>query len=512
MSLFDAFESKDTVDDVTYERRIAKLRADLLDVQHDVLARKTFPVIVLINGVEGAGKGETVNLLHEWMDPRHIQAFAFDEPSESERARPAMWRFWRAQPSKGRIGVFFGNWYTHPIIARVEKAMTVASLDKHIERIAALEDLLEKDGGLLLKFWFHLGKTAQKKRLIALEKDKRTSWRVTPLDWKRFKDYDAYAKVSEHVLRHTSVVPWHIVNGFDANKRSLEVGELLLSAMRRKLSEDDSARAEEARASGAQKRTPAASAPASKKGHAEPKPASEHLSILRHRSFEERLSKEHYDEKIEKAQRHLNELSRDPVFAKKRACVVVFEGNDAAGKGGAIRRVTAALDARQYHVIPIAAPTSEERSYPYLWRFWNHLPARGNFTIFDRSWYGRVLVERVEGFARTDEWQRAYHEIEAFERDMTGHGIVVVKFWLAVTKEEQLRRFNEREKTRFKRFKITDDDWRNRKKWDAYEAAACDMIARTSGVAPWHVIEANDKHLARVRIVKTIGDTINEAL
>jgi polyphosphate kinase 2 (PPK2 family) len=192
--------------------------------------------------------------------------------------------------------------------------------------------------------------------------------------------------------------------------------------------------------------------------------------------------------------------------------VVVFEGNDAAGKGGAIRRVTAALDARQYHVIPIAAPTAEERSYPYLWRFWNHLPARGKFTIFDRSWYGRVLVERVEGFARTDEWQRAYHEIEAFERDMVDHGVVVVKFWLAVTPEEQLRRFKERENTRFKRFKITEDDWRNRKKWDAYEAAACDMIARTSGVAPWHIIEANDKHLARVRIVKTIAETVAESL
>ncbi len=507
MSLFDAFESKDTVDDVTYDRRVAKLRADLLDVQYDVLARKTFPVIVLINGVEGAGKGETANLLHEWMDPRHIQACAFGDPTEQERERPEMWRFWRALPSKGRIGVLFGNWYTHPIVARVEKTMTAARLDTNIERIVALEDLLEKDGGLLLKFWFHLGKKAQNKRLHALEKDKHTRWRVTPQDWQRFRDYDAYTKVSEHVLRNTSVAPWHIINGFDANKRSLEVGEVLLSAMRRKLAEDDSARAKKAAT------TPSvAKAASSKNAHASPVAVSEHLSLLRGLSFEERLSKEHYNVKIEKAQRHLNQLSRDLTFTKKRACVVVFEGNDAAGKGGAIRRVTAALDARRYHVIPIAAPTSEERSYPYLWRFWNHLPPRGMFTIFDRSWYGRVLVERVEGFARTDEWQRAYHEIETFERAMSDHGVTVVKFWLAVSKDEQLRRFNEREHTRFKRFKITDDDWRNRKKWDAYEAAACDMIARTSGVAPWHVIEANDKHMARVRIVKTIADTIDEAL
>lgn len=507
MSIFDAFESQDTVDDVTYDRRVAKLRADLLDVQYDVLARKTFPVIVLINGVEGAGKGETVNLLHEWMDPRHIHTYAFGEPSKEERARPEMWRFWRAQPPKGRIGVLFGNWYTHPIVARVEKTMTNVALERHVERIAALEDLLDKDGGLLLKFWFHLSKKAQKKRLQTLEKDKLTSWRVTPDDWKRFKDYDNYVNVSEHVLRATSVIPWHIVNGFDANRRSLEVGELLLSAMRRRLSEDDTARA-----------TKVVSAPASekkvsahKKPHA-PAATSEYLSLLRNLKFEERLSKEQYEIKIEKAQRDLNELSRNPTFTKKRGCVVVFEGNDAAGKGGAIRRVTAALDARQYRVVPIAAPSADERAFPYLWRFWNHLPARGKFVLFDRSWYGRVLVERVEGYATTEEWHRAYHEIEAFERDMVDHDIVVVKFWLAVTKEEQLRRFNEREKTRFKRFKITDDDWRNRKKWESYEAAACDMIARTSGISAWNIIEANDKHLARVRIVKTIADAVEASL
>jgi polyphosphate:AMP phosphotransferase len=516
MSLFAPYETKDKVDDATYARREAKLRADLLDVQYDVLERKAFPVIILVNGVEGAGKGETVNLLNEWMDPRHIQAFAWEAPSKEERARPEMWRFWRALPSKGRVGMFFGNWYTHPIVARVEEGMSESELDRYIERIVAFEKLLENDGALLLKFWFHLSKGAQKKRLHALENDKRTRWRVADVDWRRFKHYDAYANTSEHVLRNTSVSPWHIVNGYDANKRSLDVGEMLLKAMKRHLVDYDKTHAEkQALIREAERAKSKVGRAAAKKAETKGEhgaPASENLDILRSLKFKERLSKERYEVALDKEQARLNRLTRDPKFVKKHSCVLVFEGNDAAGKGGAVRRITSALDARQYHVIPIAAPTSEERSYPYLWRFWKQLPTRGKLTIYDRSWYGRVLVERVEGFALTEEWQRAYGEIETFEKDLVEHGMVVVKFWLAVSKDEQLRRFEEREETRFKRFKITEEDWRNRKQWGAYEAAAADMIARTSGVAAWNVIEANDKHLARIRILKAISSAIEEAL
>jgi polyphosphate:AMP phosphotransferase len=516
MSLFDPYETKEKVDDATYARRETKLRADLLDVQYDVLERKAFPVIVLVNGVEGAGKGETVNLLNEWMDPRHIQAFAFEDPSKEERARPEMWRFWRALPAKGRIGMFFGNWYTHPIVARVEEGMSEPELDRHIERIVAFEELLENDGALLLKFWFHLGKRAQKKRLAALEKDKHTRWRVSDLDWRRFKLYDEYKQTSEHVIRNTSVSPWHIIDGYEANRRSLEVGEMLLNAMKRHLVDHDKGAAERAaRKRDAVRANTKSARAAAKKAETKGEhgaPSSENLQILRSLKFEERMSKEHYEGELEKEQARLNKLSRDHAFQKKHACVLVFEGNDAAGKGGAVRRITAALDARQYHVIPVAAPTAEERSFPYLWRFWRQLPARGKFAVYDRSWYGRVLVERVEGFAMTEEWQRAYHEIETFEKDVAEHGIALVKFWLAVSKEEQLRRFEEREKTRFKRFKITEEDWRNRKKWGDYEAAACDMIAKTSGISPWNVIEANDKHLARIRILRAISRAIEEVL
>jgi polyphosphate kinase 2 (PPK2 family) len=224
--------------------------------------------------------------------------------------------------------------------------------------------------------------------------------------------------------------------------------------------------------------------------------------------FKERLSKEKYETKVVKQQGALATLSRSPKM-KNHSVVVVFEGMDAAGKGGAIRRVTQALDARRYDVIPIAAPTDEERAQPYLWRFWRHLPRYGNFTIFDRSWYGRVLVERVEGFASQSAWTRAYAEINDFEEQLTNAGTIVVKLWLAITKDEQLRRFKEREHTKFKQYKITPDDWRNRKKWDDYINAGGDMIDRTStSFAPWHVIEANDKHLARVRVIEAISGRI----
>jgi polyphosphate kinase 2 (PPK2 family) len=224
------------------------------------------------------------------------------------------------------------------------------------------------------------------------------------------------------------------------------------------------------------------------------------------------MSRKEYKPALEREQQRLAKLSRDRAFGRI-AVVAVFEGNDAAGKGGAIRRVTQALDARKYHTEQIAAPSEEEAARPYLWRFWRHVPSRGRVTLFDRSWYGRVLVERVEGLAAEADWMRAYSEIDDFEQSLVRHDIVVAKFWLAISKEEQLKRFRERERVSFKRFKITPEDWRNRKKWDAYEAAVCDMVERTSTrIGPWTLVEANNKHYARIKVLKTLGDAIEEAL
>jgi polyphosphate:AMP phosphotransferase len=490
--MFESAELGHKINKITYDKEEPKLREALLNAQFDLAQKAKFPVIILVGGVDGAGKGETVNLLNEWMDPRHIQVHAMGEMSDEERERPAMWRFWQALPPKGKIGVFFGSWYTAPIVQRVLKKSSAATLSQHIDQINRFEKMLTDEGALVLKFWFHLSKEAQKKRLKALEKDPKTRWRVTKLDWERFAMYDKFRKVSEHALRETSTAeaPWMVVEGADERYRSLTVGKILLDAMHKRLTNTAKA-------------TPAV---------APLQPALDDLDVLGKLDMSQKIAKKKFDSELEKYQGKLALLTRDPKF-KKLSVIAVFEGSDAGGKGGAIRRITGALDARHYRITPVAAPTEEERAQPYLWRFWRRVPRIGRFTIFDRSWYGRVLVERVEKFCSEADWMRAYGEINDFEEQLNDSGAVVVKFWLAITKEEQLRRFKEREKIGFKRFKITEEDWRNREKWDAYERAVCDMVDRTSTeIAPWTLVEANDKNFARIKILKTLCERIEAAM
>jgi len=495
--MFESAELGHKIDKARYKREAPKLREALLDAQYDLQSNASFPVVILIGGVDGAGKGETVNLLNAWMDPRLIQTHAFGAPSDEESERPAMWRYWRALPQKGRIGILFGSWYTHPIVDRVYGHTKLAELDRAIEDIVCFEKMLVHEGALLLKFWFHLSKDKQKKRLKALEKDPATRWRVTDTDWKHFELYDKFRKVSEHTLRETSVgeAPWIVVEGHDPEYRSLTVAKATLEGMRSRL--DRKPAKKDARASDA----------------APLLPPIDGVHVLDRLDPTLRLPKKKFESELEAWQGKLNLLTRNPKFKRNHGVVAVFEGNDAAGKGGSIRRVTAALDARQYEVIPIAAPTEEERAQPYLWRFWRNLPRKGRVTIFDRSWYGRVLVERVEGFCEEADWMRAYSEINDFEEQMSESGLVVVKFWLSITKQEQLARFKERERVGFKRFKITKEDWRNRKQWDAYAGAVHDMVERTSTEhAPWTLVEANDKHYARIKILQTLTKAIERAL
>jgi polyphosphate kinase 2 (PPK2 family) len=275
----------------------------------------------------------------------------------------------------------------------------------------------------------------------------------------------------------------------DHRYRHLTVAEHLLAAIERRLAEP----------------LPAPPEP-------EPLPARASRNVLRSLDLSKRLERDVYDRKLTKYQGRLGRLARRMNGADCSA-VLVFEGSDAAGKGGCIRRVVAALDSRFYQVVQVAAPTDEEEARPYLWRFWRHVPRRGRFTVFDRSWYGRVLVERVEGFCAPADWRRAYAEINAFEDQLADAGAIVLKFWLTTSPDEQLRRFREREATGHKRYKITDEDWRNREKWDAYEAAACDMIEKTSTErSPWHLIEAEDKCHARIAVLKALCGALEETV
>jgi AMP-polyphosphate phosphotransferase len=493
--MFESAELGHKLSKGEYKRIEPRLRVDLLNAQYQLSQLGKFPVIVLISGVRGAGKGETVNLLNEWMDPRHIHTHAFDNPSDEESERPPMWRYWRALPPKGKIGILFGSWYTAPIIDRVFRRTKSKDLLHAVEEINRFEKMLADDGALILKFWFHLSKKAQRKRLKALESDPETRWRVTARDWSFFKLYDRFYQVSEDALRETSTAwaPWIVIEGSDPEYRAVTAGKTLLEALNKRLSAPPERR--------------------SKKSDAAPlvQPV-DNLHILDRLDLSQTLPRKHYQKELIKLQGEMAKLTRHAKF-REHTVVLVFEGMDAAGKGGAIRRITGAVDARLYHTIPIAAPTDEERAQPYLWRFWRHLPRKGRFVIYDRSWYGRVLVERVEGFAAEADWLRAYSEINDFEEQLARGGAIVAKFWLQISKEEQYRRFKQREKTRFKQFKITPEDWRNREKWNAYQVAAADMIERTStGHAPWALIGANDKYHARITILKTLTRALRARL
>ncbi len=491
--MFETVELGRKVGKAEYEEQVPALRQRLLDLQQK-LRGADFPVLVVFGGVDGAGKSEMANLLAEWMDPRWIVTRAYEEPTEEERGRPRFWRFWRDLPARGQLGMFLSAWYSQPLLRRVYGGHQ-AEFEEALEDVAAFEEMLAADGALIVKFWMHLGKAQQKKRFRTLEKDPLTAWRVSERDWAHWEAYEEFVAAAETLISHTSTgeAPWHLVEGKDARYRSLEVGRLLAEAL-----EDRLARP---RISGGGQPMEACD-----------EEAAEPVTILSTLEQPEPLEKSQYRRLLKERQGRLAQLSRR-ARELKRSAVLVFEGPDAGGKGGAIRRLTAALDARNVQVQPIAAPTDEEFAHHYLWRFWRHLPRAGRFLVFDRSWYGRVLVERVEGFATEDEWKRAYNEIRHFERQLLQHGTVLVKFWLHVTKDEQLRRFKEREVTPWKQWKITDEDYRNRAKWNAYLTSVHDMVQRTSTrEAPWRLVPGNDKKTARLEVLRHVTEALEASL
>jgi polyphosphate:AMP phosphotransferase len=499
--MFSIAELGQKISKTEFKEQAPLLRRELLDAQHRLRKLAKCPVIIVFAGVNGAGKGETVNLLNAWMDPRWLITRAYDKPSEEEQERPEYWRFWRDQPHKGLIGLFLSSWYSRPLLGRVHKSIDDACFNDLLERINRFEKALTDDNALILKFWMHLSKNAQKKRFKQLEKDELNSWRIKEEDWDNWRLYEKFEETAERVIMKTSTgnAPWKIVEGTDYNFRSLTVGTTIRDELTAHLDKlEDIA-----------KSSSQASQPVHSENGAQPHRGSTILDVM---DMTLSLNKSQYNKDLKRYQAKLNKLQRQ-AHEKKLSTILVFEGPDAAGKGGAIRRMTAALDARHYQVLPIAAPTDEEKAQHYLWRFWRRLPRGGRITIFDRSWYGRVLVERVEGLASTDEWRRAYSEINEFEEELTESGIVLVKFWIHVTKDEQHRRFKEREETPHKQWKLTSEDWRNREKWEEYEQAINAIVERSSTrTAPWTLIEGNNKRHARVKVIKTVCECMEEAL
>ena len=490
--MFEAVELGRVVAREDYEAQLPRLRAGLLEAQFR-LRSSGRAMIIIVTGVDGAGKGDVVHRLNEWLDPRGIDTQAFWLSSDEEAERPPYWRFWRVLPARGRVGVLFGSWYTRPIVRRLAGKIGDAELDAELERIAFFERMLADDGVIIVKLWLHLPAKEQARRFRDVEKNPEKHWRILPTDWHRPKLHSRFREISERALRRTDLgpAPWQVIEATDDRHRDLAVGRVVLEAMREGLGRRPGRAAKDGRKRAAM---------------------TGGVTVLDRVDLSQALEEEEYERKLEKYQAKLHRLTW-AAHEKRRSTVLVFEGWDAAGKGSSIRRVTEAIDPRLFRIIPVASPTDEERAHHYLWRFWRHLPRAGMIRVYDRSWYGRVLVERVEGYAREEEWRRAYREINDFEEQLVEDGIVVGKFWLHISKEEQLRRFKQREEVAFKRYKITPDDWRNRGKWDQYAAAENEMVRRTSTErAPWTLVAGNDKKFARIQILKTICRSLEEAL
>ncbi len=518
--MFRTAELGRTLSKKAYKEQEIYLRQELLKAQQAVRSFGNFPVIILFAGVDGAGKGDTVNLLNAWMDPRWLVNHAYGVASDEESERPEYWRFWRDLPPKGQMGLFLSSWYSRPVLDKVYDKVNNAQFDEQLDHIINFENALANDGALIIKFWMHLSKAEQKMRFQHLEKDPLLSWQVTEKDWEHWHKYKAFTNAAERTIMRTSTgkAPWSIVEGVDINYRRVTVAHSILESINKHLQEAElkqklkqqlrEQQREEQQALKEQLKKKSKS----KQDKNKTEKSSKVLTVLNTLDLTKQLDKEDYKKQLKEYQAKLGILQRQ-AQEQKISTLLVFEGADAAGKGGAIRRLTSAMDARNYLVIPIAAPTDEERAQHYLWRFWRHLPRAGRVTIFDRSWYGRVLVERVEGFALENEWRRAYSEINNFEEQLGEGNIVVLKFWIHIDKDEQLSRFKLREKTPHKRWKLTEEDWRNREKWDEYDMAVNDLVERTSTRnAPWILVEGNDKLYARIKVLKTVCKHLSQAL
>lgn len=473
-----------------YDAREMPLRTELLALQRELLSAD-FPVLVMVAGFSGAGRHDVVNLLHEWLDARHVAGHAFGPPTHEEAAHPEYWRYWRSLPRRGRIGVYLGHCYSAALRKRFAGEIDDTEHAAALTQACAFERTLVADGALVIKLWLHMPERALQKRVAKLEKDKLRAWQVTKATRAELRRYARMCRLAEKTLRLTNTgrAPWMIVESTDERHRNITIGEHLLARLRAHLEERS----------------------------AEPPPPVEMetipdpVTVLDAVDLGKSTAKSDYQKKLPRWQGRLAAASRAATAAGTNA-IVVLEGWDAAGKGGSIRRMLRALDATQYRVVPISAPTEEERAHHYLWRFWRHLPAHGRLTIYDRSWYGRVLVERVEGYAKEPEWRRAYREINEFEEQLVERGIVLVKLWLHISPEEQLRRFEERGRIPYKRHKISDDDWRNREKWPQYELAANEMVGHTSTeYAPWHLVPAESKHHGRLEVLRTVTRALEAA-
>ena len=492
--MLEKYDLTKTADEGTYDKTLASYK-ERLNVLQRTLRDQNVPTIIVIEGWNTAGITMSVHEIVQALDPRGFTLNAIERPTEEERAHPFLWRFWLRTPPRGRIALFARSWYSRAISEEMQKHTWEKSLIGRAGQINNFERQLYDDGSVILKFFLHITKEEQKLRLEERERNPLTAWLVTPSIWNVHRHYeDSLPLIDNFIVRtDTDYAPWTIVEATDRKYAILKLYATVVKALEKKAGAIKDQK---------QKKT---------KQKEPPRPGKN--QVKRRSSPDKKFSKEECQESLSTLQIEMLELHY-LLFKRKIPLMIAYEGWDAAGKGGNITRVTRYMNPLGYYVVPVSAPTEHEKQYHYLRRFIKHFPTGGDIAIFDRSWYGRVLVERVETYCSGAEWQRAYGEINEMEEDfIKSSGGGIVKFWLEISKEEQLRRFQQRANDPQKVYKITDEDWRNREKWDLYDEAIDEMLARTStDIAPWTVIESNDKWYARVKALKTVIATVQKLL
>ena len=487
------------LDDIDLSQKLPKAdynaSMDALEINMGQLQRQAHemgvPITIVFEGWGASGKGRLINELLLALDPRGVNVHSTLAPNQEEFYRPFLWRFWTKIPEKGRMAIYDRSWYSRFIVKKMDPMMEKLPKQKAYDEVNCFERQLIDDGHIIIKFFLHISRSEQKKRFKKLEKNPMTAWRVTDYDWKKHKQYDSYKEVIEEMILRTDseYAPWHVVPSENLRFAGMTVFETIIDEVGRQLKKREEAK----------QAPPIQLAPVSK-------------SILDTADLSKALTRSEYDRQRKIYQQRLWELEHE-VYLRRLSVVMVYEGWDAAGKGGNIKRLVRRMDPRGYEVIPVAAPNDIELAHHYLWRFWEKMPKAGHFAIFDRSWYGRVLVERVEGFAKENEWKRAYQEINEMEEIMSNYGTLIFKFWVDVDQDEQLARFKDREKNPPKQWKITEEDWRNREKWPQYREAVDEMLYRTNtSYAPWTIVESNNKLYARIKAMKTVVKTLEKHL
>lgn len=466
-----------------YEERISQL-----EIQMGELQRRCkdcgIPIMVVFEGFEASGKGTMINKMIKPLDPRGFKVYSMEKSTQNDRMHPYFWRYFIKTPPKGRIHIFDRSWY-----------QGLETSEVTVENIRQFEKQFTDDGMVLIKFFLAISKKEQKKRLSKLENNKNTRWRVEKADWKKNKKYDKRVEYYDSMLVKTDTdnAPWTLIESLDKKYAILKIYTTIVNRLTDALNKADKSVSEPLSATAVD---------------------NEDLqnTVLQGVDLNVDISEKEYRKRKKELQKRLSEL-HNKMFLKRVPVILAFEGWDAGGKGGAIKRITQCIDPRGYEVVPISAPNDIEKAHHYLWRFWEKFPKDGHMTIFDRTWYGRVMVERIEGFTPESDWKRAYSEINNMEASLVDSGAILLKFWMHIDKDEQAKRFKLRQETKEKMWKITDEDWRNREKWDEYEKAVDEMIVKTSTKeAPWHIIEANSKYYARIKVLETVVEALEKRL